>query len=136
MAAALSQDLRSRVIEAVEKGASRRAAAARFGVGVATAIRWVRASRQEGRSTALPRGGDVRSHRIEALGQVILAAIEAQKDITLAELADMLRRDHGASFASSTIWRFLNRHRLTFKKNSTCQRTGASRRRSPATSLV
>ena len=36
---------------------------------------------------------------------VILAAIEAQVDITLVELADMLRREQGASFAPSTVWR-------------------------------
>ena len=35
MAKTLSEDLRSRVIAAVEAGASRRAAAERFGVGVA-----------------------------------------------------------------------------------------------------
>ncbi len=81
-------------------------------------------------------GGDVRSHRIEAFGNVILAAIEAQKDITLAELADMLQRDHGALFASSTIWRFLDRHDLTFKKNGTRQRAGAARRRRSAPGLV
>ena len=114
MAAALGQDLRSRVIAAVESGSSRHAAAERFGIGVATAIRWLRAWREEGRSTALPMGGDVRSHRIEAFGEAILSAIKAQKDITLAELADLLRRDHAASFASSTIWRFLDRHDVTF----------------------
>ena len=136
MAAAFSPDLRSRVIAAVDSGATRHAAAERFGIGVATAIRWLRAWRDEGRSTALSMGGDVRSHRIEAFGDVILAAIEARKDITLAELADMLRRDHAASFASSTIWRFLDRHELTFKKNGTRQRAGAARRRRPAPSLV
>ena len=102
MAAALSPDLRSRVIAAVDGGATRHAAAERFGIGVATAIRWLRAWRDEGRLTALPMGGDVRSHRIEAFGDVILTAVKAQKDITLAELADMLQCDHGALFASST----------------------------------
>jgi transposase len=40
MARALSQDLRDRVVGAIEGGLSCRAAAARFGVGAATAIRW------------------------------------------------------------------------------------------------
>ena len=136
MAAALSPDLRSRVIAAVDSGATRHAAAERFGVGVATAIRWLRAWRDEGRSTALPMGGDVRSHRVEAFSDTILAAIKAQKDITLAELADMLRRDHGATFASSTIWRFLDRHAVTFKKNGARQRAGTARRRRSAAGLV
>ncbi len=47
--------------------------------------------------------GGKRSHRIEAFRDVILAAIEAQTDITLADLADMLRRDQEASFADSTV---------------------------------
>jgi transposase len=136
MAGALSQDLRSRVIVAVDGGMSRRSAADRFGIGLATAIRWLRAWREEGRSAPLPMGGDVRSQRIEAFREVILGAIEAQQDITLAELADLLRRDHGASFAISTIWRFLDRHDITFKKNGTRQRAGAVRRRRAPPGLV
>ena len=40
MARALSQDLRDRVVSSIEGGLSCRRAAARFGVGIATAIRW------------------------------------------------------------------------------------------------
>ena len=136
MAGALSQDLRLRVIAAVDGGMSRNSAAARFGVAVSTAVRWLRAWHEHHRRTALPVGGDKRSHRIEAFGAVILAAIEAQKDITLAELAELLHRDHGASFAISTIWRFLDRHAVTFKKNGTRQRAGAARRPGPPPRLV
>ena len=39
-------------------------------------------------------------------------------DITLVELAEMLRREHGASFAPSTVWRFLDRHAMTVKKTA------------------
>ena len=45
MAQSLSVDLRRRVVAAVEAGMSRRQAAARFGVGVSSAIRWVSQSR-------------------------------------------------------------------------------------------
>jgi transposase len=41
MAKAYGEDLRGRVIAAVAGGMSRRAAAARFEVGVTTAIMWV-----------------------------------------------------------------------------------------------
>ena len=58
----------------------------------------------------------MRSHRIEAFRSVILAAIEAQKDITLVDLADLLRTKHDASFAASTVWRFLDRHAMTYRK--------------------
>ena len=113
MARTLSEDLRGRVIAAVEAGASRRAAAERFGIGVATAIRWVQVFRATGTVSAQPKGGDLRSHRIEAFRDVVVAAIEVQKDITLAALVVLLRHGHGASFAISTVHRHLVRHRIT-----------------------
>ena len=76
MTRALSQDLRSRVITAVDGGLSCNAAAARFGIAVSSAIRWLRAWRVEGRVTALPQGGGLRSHHIEVYRDVILGAIE------------------------------------------------------------
>ena len=136
MAGALSQDLRSRVIAAVDGGTSRRAAAERFGIGVATAIRWVRDWRVHGRPTPLPRGGDLRSHRIEAFAPVVLGAVEAEVDITLVELAELLVREHGARFAPSTVWRFLDRHGVTHKKSRARQRAGQARRRRAAAGLV
>jgi transposase len=132
MVRALSQDLRSRMIAAVDGGMSRRAAAEQFGIGIATAIRWLRSWRDEGRACAMPMGGDTRSHRIKAYRDVILGAIEAQRDITLDELVEILRREHGASLARSTVWRFLRRHDVTFKKTahtSEQQRPDVARRR-------
>jgi transposase len=136
MAKSLSEDLRVRVIAAVDGGLSRHAAAERFGVGVATAVRWLRAWRDEGARAAKPRGGDRHSGRIEAFGAVILAAIDRQVDITLVELAALLEREHGERFAPSTVWRFLDRHGISFKKNRARQRTAATRRRRPARGLV
>jgi transposase len=124
MAKTYGDDLRSRVIAAVDGGMSRAAAAARFGVGKATAITWLRAWRDEGRSTAKPKGGDMRSHRIEAFAAVILAAVEARRDVTLDELVVALERDHGERFARSAVHRFFARRGITFKKRL---RTPASR---------
>ena len=131
----LSVDLRSRLIVAVAGGMSRRAAASRFGVAAASAVRWVHACNTTGSVGAKPQGGDKRSHRIEAFHEVILTAIAAQKDITLVELADLLRTEHNASFAASTVWRFLDRHAMTYKKNGSRQRAGTVRRRHAAQSL-
>ena len=132
----LSTDLRSRLIAAVSGGLSRRAAASRFGVSAASAVRWVFAAATRGEIGAKPQGGDTRSHHIEAFRDVILGAIAAQKDITLIELAELLRTRHGASFAASTVWRFLDRHAMTFKKNRARQRAGTARRRHASASLV
>ena len=105
------------MIAAVEDGGmSCNGAPERFGIVVSSAGRVVNAWRADGRAEALPQGGDPRSHHI-------LAVVEAEVDNTLVKLAKLLHRQHGASFALSTIWRFLDRHGLTFKE----QRTQESR---------
>jgi len=136
MAETLSKDLRVRVIAAVDGGLSRRAAAERFGIAVSTAVRWVRAWRETGATTAKPKGGDLRSQRIEAYRDIILAAVDARKDITLAELAELLRREHNAHFAISTIWRFFDRQAVTFKKNRARKRAGSAGRHRPPSGVV
>ena len=118
----LSNDLRERVIEAVASGASCRAAAGRFGVVASTAVKWTRRWRDTGSVAPRPQGGDKRSGRIEAYAGEILSLIEARRDITLAEIAAHLEERHGERFAPSTVWRFLDRHDQTFKKNRARQR--------------
>ena len=70
---------------AASAGMSRRRAAERFGASAASAARWVAAVNTTGSAEAKPQGGDTRSHRIEAFSTVILAAVAAQKDISLVE---------------------------------------------------
>ncbi|HZR90413.1 MAG TPA: helix-turn-helix domain-containing protein, partial [Bradyrhizobium sp.] len=48
MAKPLSEDLRIRVVRAVEGGLSRRAAAERFGISAASAVRFVKDWRESG----------------------------------------------------------------------------------------
>ncbi|MCP4308669.1 MAG: transposase [bacterium] len=126
MARSLSEDLRQRVVDAVEKGMTRRGAAVRFGVGTSTAIRWVRQWRETGDVRARARGGDNRSHRIETHGEEIVALIESRPDMTLAEIVAHLEQVHGLRVAQSTVWRFFERHAITVKKNRARQRTRAA----------
>src|SRR5258707_15179906 len=53
----LSEDLRERVIEAIEGGASRRAAAERFEVSASSAVKWMQRWRQTGSAAAKLSGG-------------------------------------------------------------------------------
>jgi len=112
----LSGDLRKRVVCEVERGSSRRAAAARFGVSVSSAIRWVQAVRKTGTSEAKPQGGDRRSKRIEAHHNFIMETIADRKDVTLAELQELLVKRRRARFGIGTLWRFFDRHGITVKK--------------------
>ena len=121
----LSNDLRMRVVAAVEGGASRREAAARFGVGVSSAIRWVQVWRTRGDVRPKPQGGDRHSHRIEAEAAFLLEQIERTPDVTLAELQRMLR-DRGVPVGIGTLWRFFDRRGISFKKNRARRRAGSA----------
>ena len=132
----LSHDLRARLIGAVTDGMSCRAAADRFGVAPSTAVKLVRRWRDEATSAPRPQGGDRRSERIEAHASEILALIEKTVDITLVEIAEHLEQTHGERFGVSTIWRCLDRHAQTFKKNRARRRTGTARRGGAAARLA
>jgi transposase len=123
MAKSLSLDLRERVVAAVAGGVSRRQAAERFGVSAASAVRWCALERKTGDARPKPQGGDRHSHRIEAHAAFILDAVAKRPDITLAELRALLA-GRGVSVAVSTLWRFFDRRRITFKKRP---RTRANR---------
>ena len=72
MSHAYSQDLRDHVIDAaLEQQLSARAAAKRFGIGVATAIVWVRRARETGSRAAKPRG-QPRGSKLDANRETIL----------------------------------------------------------------
>ena len=116
MAQYLSEDLRIRVIRAVEGGMSRNTAARHFGVSIASAVRWMDDYLRTGRTAPKPRGGDRRSGRIEAQHDFLITAIEEAPDITLAELRKRLIEEQGERFALSTIHDVFRRHGISFKK--------------------
>lgn len=121
----LSLDLRQRVVDAVEGGMSRRAAAERYGVAPSMAVKWHRLWRETGSVAPRAQGGDKRSERIERLADAILALVEATPDITLVEIVERLEGDHGERFAPSSVHRFFQRRAITFKKNRSRRRAGA-----------
>lgn len=124
MSRAYSQDLRDRVIDAALKDdLSARGAAARFGIGVATAVVWVRRARETGVRAAKPRG-QPKGSKLDAHAQAILGWIDGKDDITIAEIREKLAAEHGVSAGVGTVWSFLDRCGLTFKKR---QRTPPNR---------
>ncbi len=112
MPKAYSGDLRERVIDAVETGASRREAAERFEVSVSSAIKWLQRWRDR-RSAAKPRGGSISP--LEEFAAEVLALIDEQPDLTLVETVAELRKRRIRTSRSS-LWRFLDRHEITLKK--------------------
>ena len=115
MTAPLSKDLRDRVVQAIESGLSRRAAAAKFEVSTASAVRWHQRFKRRGNVQPDRVGGDRTSHRIEAYAAKILGWIEACKDISIKEIREKLA-DDGTPFSHGAVWRLLDRHDYTVKK--------------------
>ena len=99
----------------MREGASTHAAAERFGIAIATAVRW-RAQDRSGWAEPLPMGGDRRSGRIEAEAEFLLGLVDGKDDITLAEMRRRLEAERGLRVGVGTLWRFFDRHGQTWKK--------------------
>jgi transposase len=115
MPAALSLDLRVRVLTAVAQGVSHRAAAERFGVSAASVSRWRALARERGEARARSQGGDRRSARVEAHRELILTMIAEAPDLAIEELRQALAQK-GVIVGYGTIRRFFARHAITRKK--------------------
>ena len=131
MAKPYSVDLRERVVAAVEKERlSRRQAAVRFGVGVSTAINWVRRFRETGNVAPGQMGGH-RAKKITGEHRAWLVERMRENDFTLRGLVAELA-ERGLKVDYRTVWNFVHAEKLSFKKNRGRQRTGSSRRGAPA----
>lgn len=102
MSRAYGNDLRERVLGAADAGASERSIAARFGIGVATAIVWIRRACETGERTAR-RQGQPRGSRLDAHEAFNVSMIEATKGITLNEMVARLREDGGVIISRSGL---------------------------------
>jgi putative transposase len=130
------EDLRIRVVKAiVEDGLSRNEAAKVFRVGVASAIRWVDAYEAEGRTKALPMGGDRRSV-FAPCRDWLLSLRREENDLTLDQLCARLWAEHAIKADKSMLSRFFAAEGVSFKKNRARQRAAARRRGRGARSLA
>ena len=118
-----SDDLRGRVIEEVETGASRREAAERYGISPSVVVIWVQRFEATGSVAAKPSGGS--TSPLEDHAEFLLALIAEQPDMTLDEIVAAMDK-RGIAGSRSAVWRFFERHSISFKKNSA--RAGAKAR--------
>lgn len=120
-----SEDLRLRVIEAVDEGASRREAAERFAVSASSAIRWLGRFALGGSIAAKPSGGS--TSPLEQHSDLLLALIRQQPDLTLDEVVAAMRAAHIAG-SRSAVARFYARRQISFKKKPARGRARAAGR--------
>src|SRR5215213_2549500 len=116
MARPYSQDLRERVLDEA-LGGSARGAAARFGIGAATAITWARRARDTGERTA-QRQGHPPGSKLDDEADYLLELIDRTPDLTLEEIRARLKHERGLDAGTTTIWRFFNARGITFKKTA------------------
>ena len=123
---AYSQDLRERVLRALDRGDRPAEIARRFEVSRLWVYR-VRDRQQEtGVRSSFQIGGHRRS-RLAEREQMLRAWIAAEPDLTLAELQQRLAQQ-GVATKIGALWHQLNHWNLTFKKNLARQRARARRR--------
>jgi len=117
-----SNDLRSRVVAAMEAGGSCRDVGAVFGVAPSTAGNWHRQYRRTQSYAPLAMGGDRRWKLSGELGW-IAERLAAVPDLTLAEVRnDLAARGVVVSYAG--VQRTVKRLGLRFKKNDLCDGAG------------
>src|SRR5512145_3496043 len=110
-----SNDLRARVIEDVETGASRREAAERYGLSPSVVVIWAQRWEQTGSVAAKPSGGS--TSPLEQYAEFLLGLIADHPDLTLDEIVAAMRKRRIAG-SRTAVWRFFARRNISFKKNS------------------
>src|SRR3954452_23329365 len=126
MTAPLSQDLRERLLRAVEGGRTIRQAARRFAVSASAAIKLMQRVRQTG-STAPAKIGGYRRPLLEAHADDLRAIVSRQTGITLREVKAALAARGIAGKALSPIADMLHRLGLSHKKEPESGRAGSAR---------
>lgn len=117
---AYSQDLRDRVLSALERGEGSGAIARRYEVSRMWVYRVRDRLEKEGQRSSRQQGGK-RISRLAPVEGMIRDWIKAEPDLTLVQMCQRLGQ-HGISIKSSALWHQLNKWRLSFKKNAARQR--------------
>jgi transposase len=117
---AYSQDLRERVLRALDRGERPAEIARRFEVGRVWVYQVRDRLRETGERGSFQIGGHRRS-RLAELEPLLRDWIKAAPDLTLAEMRDRLTKQ-GVSIKIGALWHQLNRWKLTLKKNPARQR--------------
>jgi transposase len=125
MAKGYSKDLRVRAVSMVETGESAREAGRVLDVSASTAIRWIERWTTTGSVEAKPGTGHTRSP-LEKHRQWLLDLVAAEPDLTLDEIGVRLGSNKKLKTATSSVWRFYERHGISFKKNTARRRAGST----------
>ena len=116
MARPPSNDLRERVVASVQTGESCRSVASRFGVAVSSVVKWSQRYRAMG-SVAPDKMGSPRRCVLDPHRAFIHERLAQVPHLTLHGLKGELAA-RGVAVSHNTVWLFLRREGLRFKKNA------------------
>lgn len=122
---AYSQDLRDRVLRAVERGESPTEISKRFEVSRFWVYQVSDRFKATGERGSLRVGGYRRS-RVANLEPALRGWLKVKPDLTLAELCGRLAKQ-GVEIKAPALWHQLSKWNLSFKKNPARQRARARR---------
>jgi transposase len=111
-----SEDLRKKIVEAVERGMPKIQAAETFGVGISSVKRYVATYRKGGSLAPKKRPGS-KPKLDESARKLLEANLEEHPEATLPQRREFLRRVCGVSVSDSTVSRMLGRMGWTRKKD-------------------
>ena len=129
-----SQDLRERVLRALDRGEGPSAIARRYEVSRFYVYQVRDRERETGVRTSFQIGGHRRS-RVAEMESVLRAWIEAEPDLALSELSARLAKQD-VLIKPGALWHQLNKWNLTFKKNPARQRARARGRATSTASMA
>jgi transposase len=109
----------------VENGAAARAAARQFVIANSTAIRWVQEWRETGSAEAKPVKRPSRSP-LKKHEAWLLELVRQEPDLTLEEIQRRLLDEHQQKAGLGSVWRFFDRHGISFKKKRSRSRAGSA----------
>ena len=116
MGVAYSQDLRERVMAAVDGGLGVYSAAPLFRVSVSYIYKALGRRRATGDMTAHKSGGGPKP-KLAAYDEALRAQVTRKADITLVELQTWLANDHAVKVSVGCLWARLRDLGLTLKKS-------------------
>src|SRR6266436_1572328 len=117
-----SDDLRERVVAAIEAGHTREEVAKRYNMALSTVGGFIKRKRETG-SVSPDKFGGYKTFTLEPHTDRVKELVAEQPDSTLAELQVRLAKEK-VKVSQSGISRFLHHINLTFKKGSSGNRVG------------
>ena len=129
-----SDDLRERVVGFVRSGGTVRQAAAVFGIGASSAVKWSERQRATGSVSPKPMGGRRRDAMASGRDYALTRLAEHPSLSLRALQAELAGR--GVRVSYGALWSFVHAEGLSFKRNRAGQRDGTTAGRGTAGALA